>query len=101
MKLSSGVQTLIKRMETHPEEFFSESKKWHFIYSANFKDVMTEPEKGAIHEALATVRRAEFEAKVVETLMEIVPEQEDNIKWEFGKAPMKMSGQPVYYGGKK
>jgi hypothetical protein len=66
---STGVETVIKRMETNPEEFFNDANKWHFIFKEKFREVMTEPEKGALHEALKTVRRKEFDYSVVQTLL--------------------------------
>jgi hypothetical protein len=66
---STGVETVIKRMETNPEEFFNEAQKWHFIFKEKFREVMTEPEKGALHEALKAVRRKEFDYSVVQTLL--------------------------------
>jgi hypothetical protein len=39
------------------------------MFSANFRDVLTEPEKGALHEALKEVRRKEFDEKVMRELL--------------------------------
>ena len=65
-----GIQTLVNRMESHPEEFFDEAPKWRFMFADRFRDTMTESEKGAIHGALKEVRRKEFEYKVMRTLLE-------------------------------
>ena len=69
-ELSSGVQTLVARMATNPEEFFGEAHKWRFMFKDTFRDVMTEPEKGALHAALREVRRKEFDALAVKTLLQ-------------------------------
>ena len=69
-ELSTGVSILIGRMESNPEEFFDDAYKWGFMFSANFRDVLTEPEKGALHEALKAVRRKEFDDKVMRRLMQ-------------------------------
>ena len=66
---STGVETVIKRMETNPEEFFNEADKWRFIFKEKFREVLTEREKSAIHEALRDVRRREFDYSVVQTLL--------------------------------
>lgn len=66
---SAGVETVIKRMETDPSEFFNDAMKWRFIFNEKFREVLTEPEKGAIHEALKTVRRREFDYNVMQTLL--------------------------------
>lgn len=66
---STGVETLINRMETNPEEFFNEADKWRFIFKEKFREVLTEQEKGAIHEALKAVRRKEFDYNVIQTIL--------------------------------
>jgi hypothetical protein len=66
---STGVETVINRMETNPEEFFNEADKWRFIFKDKFREVLTEPEKGALHEALKAVRRKEFDYNVVQTIL--------------------------------
>jgi hypothetical protein len=57
-------------MESNPEEFFDDAPKWGFMFAPNFRDVLTEPEKGALHEALKAVRRKEFDDKVMRRLMQ-------------------------------
>lgn len=70
IEIGSGVQALVSRMGSHPEEFFDEAPKWRFMFADRFRDTMTESEKGAIHGALKEVRRKEFEHKVMRTLLE-------------------------------
>ena len=67
--LSPGVEALVARMQSHPEEFYDESYKWHFMFQEKFRDVLTEPEKGALHAGLKEVRRKEFDDKVMKTLL--------------------------------
>jgi hypothetical protein len=75
---TSGVDALIGRMKTHPEEFFGNGGRWNFMYKEHFRDVMTESEKGRLHEALKGVRRTEFDALVVKELMkDEKPEQSE------------------------
>jgi len=70
-EISAGVQALVNRMESNPEEFFDpkENSEWAFIYKESFRDVMTEPEKAAIHTALKAVRRKEFESRVMKQIL--------------------------------
>jgi hypothetical protein len=68
-ELSAGVRALVGRMESNPNEFYGEADKWRFMFSANFRDVLTEPEKGALHEGLKEVRRKEFDEKVMRELL--------------------------------
>jgi hypothetical protein len=67
----SGIETVIARMKTHPEEFFETQSagKWRFIFKEYFRDAMTETEKGRLHDALKKVRRMEFDAAVLKELM--------------------------------
>ena len=74
--LSPGVEILIARMNTHPAEFYNDAPKWRFIFKEKFREVLTEPEKGAIHEALKEVRRKEFDDHVMRTLL-IVEDTEE------------------------
>ena len=102
----SGVDTLLGRMKTHPEEFFSHNtagkNRWDFMYKDYFRDSMTESEKGRIHEEIRKVRRMEFDAMVVKELMkDAMSENEeapttDALKYpplnQYGKAPIKTPG---------
>jgi hypothetical protein len=64
-------------MESNPDEFFGDAPKWRFMFAANFREVLTEPEKGALHEALKEVRRKEFDTLVVKELLK--EEMEDSL----------------------
>lgn len=70
IEIGAGIQALVSRMGSNPEEFFDEAPKWRFMFADRFRDTMTESEKGAIHAALREVRRKEFEYKVMRTLLE-------------------------------
>lgn len=70
IEIGAGIQALVGRMGSNPEEFFDEAPKWRFMFADRFRDTMTESEKGAIHAALKDVRRKEFEYKVMRTLLE-------------------------------
>lgn len=77
-ELSAGVRALIGRMESNPEEFYDDAHKWRFMFGDKFREVMTEPEKGALHEGLKQVRRKEFDQKVMRELLK--DEMEEQIK---------------------
>jgi len=77
-ELSAGVRALVGRMESNPEEFFDDAQKWRFMFGDRFREVLTEPEKGALHEALKQVRRKEFDQKVMRELLK--DEMEEQIK---------------------
>lgn len=108
IELSSGVTTLINRMSSNPEEFFGNAQRWNFIFRENFREIMTEAEKGALHQALKEVRRYEFDALVMKELL--VDEKEEQqitstpqvlkgatITSGYGAAQVKSEGQPVSF----
>jgi len=74
-ELSAGVRALLGRMESNPEEFYGDASKWGFMFAPNFRDVMTEPEKGALHEALKGVRRKEFDELVMRRILRDTEEE--------------------------
>ena len=79
-EVNEGVQIILNRMESNPEEFFGDQQKWRWIFSENLREVMTEPEKAAIFEAMKKVRRLELTAKAVATVMP--SEEEDEFELE-------------------
>ena len=74
-ELSAGVRALLGRMESNPEEFYGDASKWNFMFAPNFRDVMTEPEKGALHEALKEARRKEFDELVMRRILRDTEEE--------------------------
>lgn len=94
-EVNEGVQIIINRMETHPEEFFgvsSEGSKWRWIFSENLREVMSEPEKAAIYEGMKNVRRLEITAKAIATVMPKDDEyEEEDYKEVVGRGTMKNS----------
>ena len=90
-EVNEGVQIILNRMESNPEEFFGDQQKWRWIYGENLRDVMTEPEKAALFEGMKKVRRLEITAKAVATML---PDEEESIgesyKWAKAEAPKKM-----------
>lgn len=79
-EVNEGVQIILNRMESNPEEFFGDQAKWRWIFNENLREVMTEPEKAAIFEAMKKVRRLELTAKAVATVMP--SEEEDEFELE-------------------
>ena len=94
-ELSAGVRALVGRMESNPNEFYGEADKWRFMFSSNFRDVLTEPEKGALHEALKEVRRKEFDEKVMRELLK--DNMENQIKEGYYTSP-QISGGGTGFG---
>jgi len=85
-ELSAGVRALLGRMESNPEEFYGDASKWGFMFAPNFRDVMTEPEKGALHEALKEVRRKEFDELVMRRILRDT--EEETVKQARSSTPM-------------
>jgi hypothetical protein len=97
--MNNGIEIILARMDTHPDEFMFGNEKWKFIYSDYYRDSLSEGEKGAIHDRLKQLRLEEFNQKVLQTL---VPQEEQEEEWTdiktgFGSAPMKREGSAVKY----
>ena len=99
--VGGGVGIVLARMDTHPEEFYGECDKWKFIYKEYFRDAMSETEKGMIFDRIKQIRKDEFTAVVLQTL--VPPEEEEQDDWvdkqmsSFGQAPIKREGSSITY----
>ena len=69
LDLNQGVQIILNRMKTNPEEFFDNGSKWAWIFKGTLREVLTEIEKAALFEGLKTVRRMEITAKAAATVL--------------------------------
>lgn len=67
--LNEGVQIILNRMKTNPEEFFDEGGRWKWIFKDTLREVLTEIEKAALFEGLKVVRRTEITAKAASTVL--------------------------------
>lgn len=97
---SGGVGIVLSRMDSHPEEFWSECEKWRFIYKDYFRDAMTEAEKGMIFDKMKKIRKEEFNHLVLKNLVDIANEPEEAEEDDddpFGYAPVKREGSTVKY----
>jgi hypothetical protein len=99
-EVNEGVQIILNRMESNPEEFFGDVGKWRWMFSENLREVMTEPEKAAIHSAMVKVRRLEITAKAVATVMPQDEEEDDDYTRRVGLIAntTDMSQQPKWGG---
>ena len=79
--LNDGVQIILNRMKTNPEEFFEGGKRWQWIFKDTLREVMTEIEKAAIFEALKTVRRLEITAKAAATVLRTDEQEEKAVMY--------------------
>ena len=95
-----AVGIVLARMDTHPDEFFGDEKKWAFIYKEYFRDIMTESEKGMLHEKLKEIRRMEFSQRVMTTLVEGRDQEQQEEEYSpFGSPQPKRQGLNVMYDG--
>jgi len=95
-EVNEGVGIILARMETHPEEFFGlgeTNSKWRWIFSENLREVMTEPEKAALHSGMTKVRRLEITHKAIATIMPEEEEEEKN-EYKWASAADMNQGQP-------
>jgi hypothetical protein len=71
--MNDGVNILLERMKTHPEEFVSDfshgNTKWSRLVDF-YDNVLTDEEKKAIKDGVIELNRAEFTKKVLEMLIE-------------------------------
>jgi hypothetical protein len=75
--LNDGVQIILNRMKTNPEEFFDDGGRWRWIFKDTLREVMTEIEKAAIFEALKEVRRVEITSRAASTVLRAGEEEKE------------------------
>lgn len=108
--MNDGLQLLLDRMKTHPEEFTMVSSRWGSLMR-DFESVFTQEEWTEYNNALLEARRQLFSSTVMERL--ITEEREDrealsrprkgsilrtgteHLTTPFGQAPVKSDGQPM------
>jgi hypothetical protein len=78
--LNHGVQIILSRMKTNPEEFFDEGGRWRWIFKDTLREVLTEIEKAAIFEGLKEVRRMEISAKAASTVLRTDEEEKEAVE---------------------
>jgi len=78
-EFSTGVTTLLARMDTNPSEFFNGTYKWQFVEAEWIKAVLTDDEKTAISNKLTEVRRIAFDQMVMQTLLDSEAERESRL----------------------
>ena len=69
-EFSTGVTTLLARMDTNPSEFFDGAYKWSFLNADWVKTILTEAEEAALNNKLTEVRRIAFDRMVMQTLLD-------------------------------
>lgn len=101
--LNDGVQIILNRMKTNPEEFFDNGGRWAWIFKDTLREVMTEIEKAALYEGLKHVRRMEITAKAAATVLRADERDEETLSVSTGTigydkmrlASAKPEGGPV------
>lgn len=94
-EMNEGIQIILNRMKTNPEEFFEDGGRWKWIFKEVMREVMTETEKVAIHEELKKVRRMEITAKAAATILKVDEQQQEEAQAYYGKAVAAMEGKAV------
>lgn len=74
-EFSTGVTTLLARMDTNPSEFFNGTYKWSFLEAEWVKTVLTDDEKTALTNKITEVRRIAFDRMVMQTLLDSEAEE--------------------------
>jgi hypothetical protein len=78
--LNNGVQIILNRMKTNPEEFFDDGGRWRWIFKDTLREVMTEIEKAAIFEGLKEVRRLEITSRAAATVLRADEEEKEAVE---------------------
>ena len=84
--LNDGVQIILNRMKTNPEEFFDNGGRWQWIFKDSLREVLTEIEKAAIFEGLKAVRRLEITAKAASTVLRADEKEETSYPYTTSTA---------------
>ena len=85
-EMNDGIQIILNRMKSNPEEFFDDGGRWKWIFKEVMREVMTETEKVAIHEELKKVRRMEITAKAAATILKVDEQREEEQKEQYRQA---------------
>jgi len=93
-EFSTGVTTLLARMDTNPSEFFDGAYKWSFINAEWVNKALTEAEQIAIDNKLTEVRRIAFDQMVMQTLLDSEAERESRLGLG-NKAKMALQGSSL------
>lgn len=75
--LNDGVQIILNRMRTNPEEFFDSGGRWSWMFKDTLREVMTEIEKAAIFEGLKEVRRLEITSRAASTVLRAATDEKE------------------------
>jgi BioD-like phosphotransacetylase family protein len=110
--LNNGVQIILNRMKTNPEEFFDDGGRWRWIFKDTLREVMTEIEKAAIFEGLKEVRRLEITSRAAATVLRGEEEEKEQAEknrlyagnpglttTSFGNAIPKAENTSIKLGG--
>lgn len=74
--MNKGVEILLARMESHPEEFLRDSDRWEHLFN-HYKKYMTEDDKQAFWDKLCEIRTQEFTERVIKQLLEEKKEEKE------------------------
>ena len=109
--LNNGVQIILNRMKTNPEELFDDGGRWRWIFKDTLREVMTEIEKAAIFEGLKEVRRLEITSRAAATVLRAGDDEKEQAEKNqlytstpglttssFGNAITKASGGLIKQG---
>jgi hypothetical protein len=66
--MNDGVELLLERMKTNPEEFYGEYNKWTEVLS-KFERFLSEDERARIYEVIGKIRRDEFTRVVMQEIL--------------------------------
>ena len=66
--MNKGIEILLARMESHPEEFARDNDRWEHLFN-HYKKYMTGEDKEAFWDKLCEIRSQEFTERVIKQLL--------------------------------
>ena len=90
-----GVDLLLKRMESNPDDFISGGNMWHLV--EHNKRWFTKEEKDAIGKKMTEIHMAKFHKELMAKILKS-DERPVAVESNFGAAQVKQSGTTLSYG---
>lgn len=66
--MNKGVEILLARMESHPEEFARDNDRWEHLFN-HYKKYVSDQDKQVFWDKLCEIRSQEFTERVIKALL--------------------------------
>jgi hypothetical protein len=75
--MNKGIEILLARMESHPEEFARDNDRWEHLFN-HYKKYVSDQDKQVFWDKLCEIRSQEFTERVIKQLL--ADKEEENRK---------------------